>query len=146
VSRPLVVFGDAAAAGATALRDALTGRSEPYAADATVGTRVPDLRSPEDPRLPFILIAEDDADPHPARINAAVLLRITVWHRDRDQAHDLAQLAAGLLNIHSGPVIRSTRSGSGYGTGPHHAIDSDSEVDLSTFTLTANIRPIQLTP
>lgn len=141
MSRPLVVFGDAASAAASAIRDALATRPESYADGVTVGTRVPDSRSPEDPHLPYVLVAVDGDLPHPSLANSAVTLRVTVWHEDRDQAHDLAQLVRGLLHVHSGPVIRSTRPG----TGPLHALDPDSEVNLSTFTVTANIRPTTLT-
>lgn len=141
MTRPLVVFGDSCSAAASALRDALALRSEDYADGATVATRVPTIRSPEDSQLPLVLVALDNAVPHPSMANSADLLRVTVWHRDRDQAHDLAQLCAGLLHVHSGPVIRSTRPG----TGPVPGLDPDSEVDIATFTVTANIRPTTLT-
>ncbi|MFF0389677.1 hypothetical protein ACFYS8_13440 [Kitasatospora sp. NPDC004615] len=141
MSAPLVVFGDAQAAAATYLRAALAGRAEPYAAGATVGTRVPDGRRPEDPHLPYVLARLDGAIPDPSRANSRVTLRLTVWHIDPDQAHDLAQLVQGLMAIHNGPVIRSVRPA----LGPVPALDPDSAVDLSTCTVTANVRPIQLT-
>ncbi|WP_251054067.1 hypothetical protein [Streptomyces sp. ISL-66] len=67
---------------------------------------------------------------------------MTVWHKDADQAHDLAMLCQGLLLVHSGPVIRGVRPG----TGPIAALDPDSEVDLSTFTVLANVRPTVVAP
>ncbi|GAA1406267.1 hypothetical protein GCM10009639_53940 [Kitasatospora putterlickiae] len=136
-----VLFPDAAAEACTLLRTALAARPEAYAAGATVGTKVPDARSPEDPRLPLVLVALDGATPHPSRLNAEVVLRISVWHADNDQAHDLAQLAAALLHTAAGPVIRSTRPG----TGPVPGVDPDSGVALATLTLTANIAPTPLT-
>ncbi len=135
-----VLFPDAAAAAAGILRSALGARPEPYATGATVATRVPASRTPEAPHLPLVLVAVDDATPAPSRLNAQVLLRISVWHADADQAHDLAQLAAALLHTAGGPVIRSTRPG----TGPVPGVDQDSGVDLATCTLTANIAPTPL--
>lgn len=140
MSAPLVVFGDAQAAAATALRDALAGRPEPYADGVTVGTRVPDGRTPEDPRLPYVMARLDGSLPHPSMANARATLRVTVWHTGPDEAHDLAQLCQGLLVVHNGPVIRSVRPA----TGPVPAVDPDSGVDLSTFTVSANVRPVQL--
>lgn len=136
-----VLFPDAAAAAVGVLRAALAARAEPCAAGATVGTRVPDARSPEDPRLPLVLVGLDGATPVPSRLNAEVLLRVSVWHIDEDQAHDLAQLCAALLHTAGGPVIRSTRPG----TGPVPGIDPDSRVALATLTITANIAPTPLT-
>ncbi|MEU7066888.1 hypothetical protein [Streptomyces sp. NPDC046161] len=74
--------------------------------------------------------------------NSRVPLRVTVWHEDADQAHDLAMLCQGLLLVHSGLVIRGVRPG----TGPLAAVDEGAEraasgIDLSTFTVTANVKP-----
>ncbi|MGW7247698.1 hypothetical protein [Streptomyces decoyicus] len=138
--KPLVVFGDVQAAGAGVLRTALAGRPEPYAVGVEVGTRVPGDRSPEVPRLPYVLVAKDTDAPHPSMANARCTLRITVWHADPDQAHDLAMLCQGLMAVHSGPVIRGVRPG----TGPLPAVDHESGVDLSTCTVLANVRPTVL--
>ncbi|MEU9498250.1 hypothetical protein [Streptomyces sp. NPDC048196] len=138
--KPLVVFGDVQAAGAEVLRTALAGRPESYAAGVTVGTRVPGDRSPEAPHLPYVLVAKDSDTPHPSMANARCTLRITVWHEDADQAHDLAMLCQGLMVVHSGPVIRGVRPG----IGPLPAVDHESGVDLSTCTVLANVRPTVL--
>jgi hypothetical protein len=138
--KPLVVFPDVQSAGAGVLRDALEGRPEPYAEDAKVGTRVPGDRSPETPSLPYVLVRLDGSLPHGSGANVRCTLRCTVWHEDADQAHDLAQLAMGLLIAHDGTVLRSVR----YATGPLPATDPDSGIDLSTFTVTANARPTVL--
>jgi hypothetical protein len=140
MGRPLVVFGDVQAAAVGVLRTALAGRGEGYAAGAQVGTLVPGDRSPEVPRLPYVLVATDSNLPHPSMANARCTLRVTVWHKDGDQAHDLAQLCQGLLLIHSGPVIRGCRPA----TGPMPARD-ESGVDLSTLTVLANVKPTLLT-
>lgn len=139
--KPLVVFGDVQAAGAAVLRTALAGRPESFAADVTVGTKVPTVRSPEDPLLPFVLVRKDTDIPHPSMANSRCTLRCTVWHSDADQAHDLAMLCQGLWLVHAGPVIRGFRPGSG----PIPATDDESGVDLSTFTAIANVKPQPLT-
>ena len=64
-----------------------------------------------------------------------------MWHTDADKAHDLAMLCQGLLLVHSGPVIRGVRPG----TGPLPAVDKASDVDLSTFTVLANVKPQPIT-
>ena len=139
--KPLVVFPDVQSAAAGILRTALAVRSEEYAADATVGTRVPGDRSRETPHLPYVMVRLDASLPHGSMANARCTLRVTVWHADPDQAHDLAQLCQGLLLVHDGTVLRSIRPA----TGPLPATDPDSQVDLSTFTVTANSRPTVLT-
>lgn len=138
--KPLVVFADVAAAAVGVLRAALAGRVEDFAAGVQVGTLVPGDRSPEIPHLPYVLVAKDSDLPHPSMANARCTLRVTVWHADADQAHDLAQLCQGLLLIHSGPVIRGCRPA----TGPLPARD-ESGVDLSTLTVLANVKPTLLT-
>lgn len=140
--KPLVVFGDVQSAGAAVLRAALAGRSEPYTDDVAVGTRVPGDRSPETPRLPYVMVRKDADFPHSSMANSRCTLRVTVWHEDPDQAHDLAMLCQGLLLVHSGPVIRGVRPG----TGPLPAVDEGAEraasgIDLSTFTVLANVKP-----
>ncbi len=137
MSKVLVVFPDVQAAGAQVLRMALAGRSEPFVAGATVGTRVPGDRTPETPYLPYVLVRLDADLPHSSMANTRATLRVTVWHAGADEAHDLAQLARGLLLVHDGTVLRSVRPG----TGPLPATDPDSGIDLSTFTVIANVRP-----
>ncbi|WP_262702049.1 MULTISPECIES: hypothetical protein [Streptomyces] len=135
--KPLTVFPDVQSAGAGVLRTALAGRSEPYAAGVTVGTRVPADRSPELDRLPYVMVRKDSDVPHSSMANSRCTLRVTVWHQDPDQAHDLAMLCQGLLIVHSGPVIRGVRPA----IGPLPAVDDVSGLDLSTFTVLANVRP-----
>lgn len=139
--KPLVIFGDVQSSGAEVLRGALAGRPEPHAAGVTVGTRVPGDRSPETPRLPYVLVRKDTDSPHPSMANSRCTLRVTVWHEDPDQAHDLAMLCQGLLLVHSGAIIRGCRPA----TGPLPATDPDSGVDLSTFTVLANVKPQPIT-
>jgi hypothetical protein len=135
--KTLTVFDDAQAAGASVLRTALAARVEAFAQDVTVGTKVPADRSPELDRLPYVMVRKDGDLPHPSMANARVTLRVTIWHKDDDQAHDLAMLCQGLLLVHSGTVIRGVRPG----TGPIAAVDDVSDNPLSTFTVLANVKP-----
>lgn len=138
--KTLTGFGDVQAAGAEVLRTALAGRPEPHAAGVDVGTMVPGDRAPETPSLPYVLVRKDADLPHPSMANSRCTLRVTVWHRDPDQAHDLAMLCQGLLLVHSGPVIRGIRPA----TGPIPTRDLATAIDLSTFTVLANVRPVLL--
>ncbi|MFE2600109.1 hypothetical protein ACFXCZ_27080 [Streptomyces sp. NPDC059396] len=122
------------------LREALAGRPEPHAAGATVGTKVPPDRSPEAPLLPYVLVRKDADRPHSSMANARCTLRCTVWHTGADEAHDLAMLCQGLWIVHSGPVIRGVRPA----TGPLPALDPGTGIDLSTFTVIANVKPVLL--
>jgi hypothetical protein len=135
--KALTVFDDAQAAGATVLRTALAGRLEDFVQDVTVGTKVPADRAPELEPPPYVMVRKDGDSPHSSMANARVTLRVTVWHEDDDQAHDLAMLCQGLLIVHSGPVIRGVRPA----TGPIAAVDDVSGYPLSTFTVLANIKP-----
>lgn len=132
--KPVVMFGDAQAAAANALRDLLAERTEPYTAGATVGTKVPGATAPS---LPYVLVRLDGT-PSVTLANAVGALRVTVWHADDDQAHDLAQLCQGLLLAYSGPVIRGVRPG----TGVQPATDPDTGTALASFTCSPNIRPV----
>jgi hypothetical protein len=134
--KPLTVFDDAQSAGAGVLRTALAARGEAFAVGVTVGTKVPTTRSPEGP-FRYVMVRKDSDMPHSSMANARVTLRVTCWHEDDDQAHDLAMLCQGLLLVHSGPVIRGVRPG----TGPLPAVDDVSGAPLSTFTVLANVRP-----
>jgi hypothetical protein len=136
--KPLVVFGDAQAAAIGVLKAGLVAHPQPYGAGVTFGTRVPGDRSPETPRLPFLLVALDGTPAVEYPVNARAALRITVWHRTEADAHDLAQLAHGLLLVHTGPVMRSVRPG----TGVAKTVDPATGLDLATFTVAANVRPV----
>lgn len=138
--KTLAGFPDVQAAGAAVLREALAGRPEPHAVGAKVGTRVPTDRSPETSSLPYVLVRKDTDLPHPSMANARCTLRCTVWHVGADEAHDLAMLCQGLLIVHSGPIIRGVRPA----TGPLPAVDTETAIELSTFTVIANVRPVLL--
>jgi hypothetical protein len=136
--KTLTVFDDAQSAGADVLRAALAGRGDAFVVGVTVGTKVPPTRVPES-GFRYVMVRKDADLPHSSMANSRVTLRVTCWHEDDDQAHDLAMLCQGLLLVHSGPVIRGVRPG----TGPLPAVDDVSGVPLSTFTVLANVKPRQ---
>lgn len=133
----MYVFGDTQAAVATLLRDALAGAGQPFAQDATVGTRVPRGSTP--PPLPYVLVALDGSEviwPVVQR-NAT---RVTVWHRDADSAYDLAQLAHGVLLSSPGPLACHAR------LGPLRSFDVDTETDLAWFAVRVSSGAESLVP
>ena len=136
--KPLVVFGDAKAAAITVLREGLAEHPAPHTVGVSFGTRGPGARSPETPRLPFVLVATDGTSLAGWPANARTTVRVTVWHASEEHAHDLAQLAQALLLVHSGPVLRSVRPGPGVTT----TVDPDTGIDLASFTVAANLRPV----
>lgn len=140
--KSLTVFDDAQSAGAVVLRTALTGRLEEFVDGVTVGTMVPVDRSPEMPHLPYVMVRKDTDLPHPSMANARVTLGVTVWHKTADKAHDLAMLCQGLLLVHSGQIIRGCRPATGPLPGTDNGFQaSASGIDLSTFTVIANVKP-----
>lgn len=140
--KPLTVFDDAQSAAAAVLRAALAGRDEEFVDEVTVGTKVPADRSPELPHLPYVMVRKDTDMPHSSMANARVMLGVTVWHKTDDKAHDLAMLCQGLLLVHSGPIIRGCRPATGPLPGTDNGFQaSASGIDLSTFTVIANVKP-----
>lgn len=92
----ITVPADVATIAVTAARAALTGRLEPYAQNVTVAGKWPESSTPGTADLPLIVVSVDGQHvqwPHTQRPN----LRFTAYHHDRDQAHDLIALLAGLL-------------------------------------------------
>lgn len=134
--KPVAVFGDAQAAAATALRALLADRTEPYAAGVQVGSKVPSDRSTDLPHLPYVLVRLDGTPSVQYPIVATGTLRITAWHADEGQAHDLVQLCHGLILAYSGPVIARVRPG----TGVLPATDPDTGIPIASITVTVHIR------
>lgn len=124
----VATFGDAVAETSTALRDRLAGRDEPYAAGVKVGAHVPA------DGWPFVQVAVDGTPNVVYPVVARSTVRVTVWHVDGDQAHDLAQLCQGLLL--SAPTDRAAFVEL---TGPLRAVDDKTGVDLASFTVRASL-------
>lgn len=130
----VAIFPDVRAEVCTVLRAALAGRAEPYAAGVTVGARVPAGPDLDTDRLPFVLVAVDGTPDTVYPVVARSTVRVTVWHIDDEQAHDLAQLAQGLLCAATGDRLASCVPL----TGPLAAVDPDSGLDLASFTVRAS--------
>lgn len=139
--RPLTVYGDAAAALAHAIRDALADRTEPYATGAVVGTKRPADRSANEYPAPCVLIRQDGPGQVMNRANVAATIRGAIWHVTEDDAFDLAQLVHAIASSHSGPVVRSVIDG----LSPYVDADPDTGEPLASFTVTANVRARLLT-
>jgi hypothetical protein len=133
---PVAMFGDAQAEACIALRAALAGRAESYVEGVEVGGRVPWDRDVDAERLPFVVVRVDGTPSIVYPIVARSTVRVTVWHRTDDDAHDLASLCLGLLAASSSAVVASYLPL----TGPFRAVDPVSGCDLASFTVRATVR------
>lgn len=134
-----IVFPDPQRAVRDLLRVLLADRPEASVAGATVSTR--DLPgADENYPLPYIQVRSDGRF-RDARLNGRATVRVTVWHRDEGLAEDLAGLCEALLLAASSAQIR----GISPVMGPLPAGDEETGLPLSFFTITARLRPRQLT-
>ncbi|GAA4911268.1 hypothetical protein [Streptomonospora salina] len=128
---------DSRAAVTVALRTLLSGRSEPHAQGATVGTRTRGQHQPGLPGLPYVLVASDGIQPVRSGAAYTDLIRVTVWHQTEDEAFDLAVLSQGLLAEHRGGVLRGLRK-----TGSLlRALDEDTQTPMCSALLNAALLP-----
>lgn len=141
MTRPLVVFGDAAAELANATRAALAERAEPYVTGVTVGVRIPTDRKPAEHPPPLVVFRQDGPGAVQHTANSRVTMRCSVWHQIDDDAFDLAQLVLAIISNHSGTVIRSVIEP----LSPYVTADPDTGEPLASFTMTANLRPRVIT-
>lgn len=124
-----VVYGDGASEVAAMLRAVLPG-------PVTVGTKVPVGAVPYVDADPLVVVAQDGTGRPMHRANARVPLRVLVWHRTDDEAHDLAQIVLAHVHGHSGTVVRSVIEP----TTPFVTADPDTGEPLASFTAIANVR------
>ena len=141
MSRPLVVFGDAAAELANMIRAALAGRAEPYASGVVVDVRIPKNRRPAENPPPLVVFRQDGPGAIYQQANSRVTLRGSIWHQTEDDAFDLAQLVHAFVARHSGAVIRAVTNG----LSPFVTSDPDTGEPLASFTVTANLYPQVIT-
>jgi hypothetical protein len=114
-------------------------RPEPYAAGVTISTR--QLPGADESRqLPYVQIRSDGRY-RDARLNGRATVRVLVWHKDEGLAEDLAGLLEALLLASSSDKIRGVSPV----VGPIPTGDSETGLPLSFFTITARLRPRQLT-
>lgn len=88
---PGVVFPDAELVVTGLLRELLATRTEPYAADVYVGTKVPNPR-----RARMVTIRRDGGAPVDGLLEA-VQVGINVWADTEQNVNDLARLVSALL-------------------------------------------------
>lgn len=133
-----VRFPDPQLAVRDLLRTVLADRPEPSAAGVTVSTR--DLPGADEARsLPYVQVRSDGSY-RDARLNGRATIRVSVWHRDEGRAQDLALLCEALLLSASSADVRGSTSVSG----PIPTGDDETGLPLSFLTITARLRPIQL--
>jgi hypothetical protein len=108
VSRPAVLFGDAAAWATTYLRAAIAARTEGYADDVTVRTQKPTATDTDlPPASGRVVTVRDDGGPRGPDVTKTVTLGVNVWAEDEGDCVDLANLTAALLEAApgDGPVV-----------------------------------------
>lgn len=131
-----VLFPDPQKATVDVLRLALMGRSELVAQGVTVSTKPPKGTAP---KLPYVQVRSDGRF-RDARLNGRASVRIIVWHEDEGLGEELAGLCEALLLAATSPEVR----GFSPLTGPMPTGDPDTGAPMSYFTLTARLRPVQI--
>lgn len=136
---PAIAFPDAQRAVRDLLRVLLASRTETYATGATVSTK--GLPGADGTRpLPYVQVRSDGKFRN-SRLDGRATVRVLVYHRDEGLAEELAALCEALLLSASSADVR----GSTPVTGPIPTGDSETGLPLSFFTITARLRPRQLT-
>lgn len=131
----IVLYGDAPAALANAVRDALNARG----VQADVGTTIPVGRSPVGDSVPLVVVVGDVPPSVGAGgANLRQSIRLLAWAPFRDDALDLVTLAHGIALAHRGPVVRSVS----YAEGPYVTTDPDTGEPMGSATVTANVNPV----
>ena len=133
----IIDFPDPQRAVRDLLRAALTDR--PEASGATVSTKA--LPGSDESRsLPYIQVRSDGRI-RDTVLNGRATIRVLVYHSDEGLGEDLAGLCEALLLASSSDEVRSCSSVAG----PIPAGDPETGLPLSFFTITARLRPRQLT-
>lgn len=134
----IVNFPDPRLATRDLLRALLTLRNESYAQSATVSTR--GLPGADEARsLPYIQVRSDGRF-RDSKLNGRATIRILVWHNDAGLAESLASLCEALLLSNNSASLRGFSPVSG----PMPVADPETGLPFSYFTITARLRPFQL--
>lgn len=130
----VVIYGDAPAALANAVRAALAARN----IRADVGTTIPTGRSPVGNSVPLVVVV-GDVPPTVGRggANLRQPVRLLAWAPIRDDALDLVTLVHGIALAHRDTVVRSVS----YAVGPYVDADPDTGEPMGSATVTANVNP-----
>lgn len=131
-----ILFPDPQKAVVDVLRLVLMGRPEAVAQGVTVSAKPPKGTAPS---LPYVQVHSDGRF-RDARLNGRASVRIIVWHEDEGLGEELAGLCEALLLAATSPEIR----GFSPLTGPMPTGDPDTGAPMSYFTLTARLRPVQI--
>ena len=131
-----VVFPDIEAWLISYLRDLLSGRSEPYAADVFVGHTVPDTRAER------MVIVRRDGGPRETVVTERARVGVQVWAGTEPDAADLAAMVRALVGASAGegPVKRVPAL-----TGPA-AVADESDQPLRYLTAELTVRGSVLDP
>ncbi|UIW13265.1 tail terminator [Arthrobacter phage Crewmate] len=131
-----ILFPDPQKAVVDVLKLVLMGRPEAVAQGVKVSTKPP---SGTAPTLPYVQVRSDGRF-RDARLNGRASVRIIVWHEDEGLGEELAGLCEALLLAATSPEIR----GFSPLTGPMPTGDPDTGAPMSYFTLSARLRPVQI--
>jgi hypothetical protein len=134
-----IVFPDPQLAVRDLLRALLEERTEPEALGARVSTRgLPG--ADENRSLPYVQVRSDGRY-RDSRLDGRATVRVTIWHTDEGLAENLAALCEALLLAATSDKIRGITPV----MGPIPTGDEETGLPLSFFTITARLRPRQLT-
>lgn len=132
---------DVAAELAVWLQPRLDARTENYVAGALARNQHPAGGTGSPDSLPYVLISSVNVGgewPHTQEDD----LRITAWHRNRDDAVDLARLTHAIIRNTAGcPLEQITEI-----TGVVYTHDQPSGTDVAGFTIVAALTPGTFTP
>lgn len=131
-----ILFPDPQKAVVDVLKLVLMGRQELVAQGVTVSTLPPKGTAPS---LPYVQVRSDGRF-RDSTLNGRASVRIIVWHEDEGLGEELAGLCEALLLAATSPEIR----GFSPLTGPMPTGDPDTGAPMSYFTLTARLRPVQI--
>lgn len=131
-----ILFPDPQKAVRDLLALLLMNRPELVAQGVTVSTKPPKGTAP---KLPYVQVRSDGRF-RDSRLNGRASVRIIVWHKDEGYGEELAGLCEALLLAATSPEIR----GFSPLTGPMPTGDPDTGAPMSYLTLTARLRPVQI--
>lgn len=136
---PPITFPDPQLATRNTLREIFATSGDSAADGLTVSTRK--LPGADEGRsLPYMQVRSDGRF-RDAQLDGRAIVRVVIWHRDEGLAEELAGLAEARLLAASNTDIRGFTSVAG----PLPAGDPETGLPMSFFTVTARLRPSQLT-
>lgn len=139
LAKTVVMFPDPQLAVRDLLRELIADSPEEFAAGAVVSTK--DLPGTDEGRtLPYVQVRSDGRY-RDSRLDGRATVRVLVYHRDVGLGEALAGLCEALLLAAHSAAVRGCSPVSG----PLPTDDPETGLPLSFFTITARLRPRQLT-